>query len=111
MKSILVIDDNNDIRENTAEILDLAGYKTLTAENGKKGVDLALKEKPDLIVCDIMMPNWMVTACCIYSERTRTCNPHHLFFSRQKRKELIFGRGWKWVQTITLPSLSMTLNC
>ena len=56
MKSVLVIDDNNDIRENTAEILELAGYKTLTAENGKKGVELAQKEKPDLIVCDIMMP-------------------------------------------------------
>jgi CRP-like cAMP-binding protein len=56
MKSILVIDDNIDIRENTAEILDLAGYKTMTAENGKKGVELALKQKPDLIVCDIMMP-------------------------------------------------------
>ena len=56
MKSILVIDDNKDIRENTAEILDLAGYKTFTAENGKKGVELALKEKPDVIVCDIMMP-------------------------------------------------------
>jgi len=56
MKSILVIEDNTDIRENTAEILDLAGYKTLTAENGKRGVELALKEKPDLIVCDIMMP-------------------------------------------------------
>ena len=56
MKSILVIDDNKDIRENTAEILDMAGYKTFTAENGKKGVDLALKEKPNVIVCDIMMP-------------------------------------------------------
>ena len=56
MKSILVIDDNKDIRENTAEILDLAGYKTFCAENGKKGVDLAIKEKPDVIVCDIMMP-------------------------------------------------------
>jgi CheY-like chemotaxis protein/CRP-like cAMP-binding protein len=56
MKSVLVIDDNRDIRENTAEILDLAGYKTFTAENGKKGVDMAIKEKPDLIVCDIMMP-------------------------------------------------------
>ena len=54
--SILVIDDNKDIRENTAEILDLAGYKTFTAENGKKGVEIALKEKPSLIVCDIMMP-------------------------------------------------------
>jgi DNA-binding response OmpR family regulator len=56
MKTILVIDDNTDLRENTAEILDLAGYKTLTAENGKRGVDLAIKEKPALIVCDIMMP-------------------------------------------------------
>ncbi len=56
MKSVLVIDDNPDIRENTAEILDMAGYKTFTAENGKKGVDLALKERPDVIVCDIMMP-------------------------------------------------------
>ena len=56
MKSVLVIEDNTDIRENTAEILDMAGYKTFAAENGKKGVELALKEKPDLIVCDIMMP-------------------------------------------------------
>jgi DNA-binding response OmpR family regulator len=56
MKSVLVIDDNQDIRENTAEILELAGYKTFTAENGKKGVETALREKPDVIVCDIMMP-------------------------------------------------------
>ena len=56
MKSVLIIEDNTDIRENTAEILDMAGYKTFAAENGKKGVELALKEKPDLIVCDIMMP-------------------------------------------------------
>src|SRR5690349_20072369 len=55
-KRVLVIDDNNDIRENTAEILELAGYKTYTAENGKKGVELATKEKPSVIVCDIMMP-------------------------------------------------------
>src|SRR5215467_8029899 len=56
MKSVLVIDYNADIRDNTAEILDLAGYKTFTAENGKRGVDVAIKEKPDVIVCDIMMP-------------------------------------------------------
>lgn len=55
-KTILVIDDNNDLRENTAEILDLAGYRTLTAANGKQGVDVAVREKPSLIVCDIMMP-------------------------------------------------------
>lgn len=55
-QTILIIDDNEDIRENTAEILSLGGYRTITAENGKKGVEVALSEKPDLIVCDIMMP-------------------------------------------------------
>jgi len=55
-KTILVIDDNTDIRENTSEILELAGYKTFTAENGKQGVEIAVKEKPAVIVCDIMMP-------------------------------------------------------
>ncbi|MFN6944484.1 MAG: response regulator [Cytophagaceae bacterium] len=56
MKKILLIEDNLDIRENTAEILELANYEVITAENGKIGVDLAKKEKPDLIICDIMMP-------------------------------------------------------
>lgn len=56
MKHLLLIEDNNEIRENTAEILELAGYKVHTAENGKIGVEKALQEKPDLIICDIMMP-------------------------------------------------------
>ena len=56
MSTILVIEDNNEIRENTAEILQLAGYQTFTAENGKIGVETAVRENPDLIVCDIMMP-------------------------------------------------------
>ena len=56
MKKILLIEDNQDIRENTAEILELANYSVVVAENGKEGVSLALKEKPDLIICDIMMP-------------------------------------------------------
>ena len=56
MKKILLIDDSKDLRENTAEILDLANYKVFTAENGKVGVEIALREDPDLIICDIMMP-------------------------------------------------------
>lgn len=56
MPTLLIVDDHDDIRENIAEILSLAGYHTLTAPNGKKGVEIALAEKPDLIVCDIMMP-------------------------------------------------------
>jgi CRP/FNR family cyclic AMP-dependent transcriptional regulator len=56
MKTILIIEDNTNIRENTAEILELAGYRVITAINGKAGVELALVDKPDLIICDIMMP-------------------------------------------------------
>ncbi|MGE0567258.1 MAG: response regulator [Bacteroidia bacterium] len=56
MKTILLIEDNNDVRENTAEILELANYKVIQADNGKLGVELAQKMKPDLIICDIMMP-------------------------------------------------------
>lgn len=56
MRKLLIIDDHNEIRENISEILTLAGYQCITAANGKEGVDLATREKPDLIICDIMMP-------------------------------------------------------
>ncbi|CAA9253729.1 MAG: transcriptional regulator, Crp/Fnr family [uncultured Cytophagales bacterium] len=56
MKKILIIEDNNDVRENTAEILELAGYQVFTAPNGKRGVEAARAERPDLVICDIMMP-------------------------------------------------------
>ncbi|MBL0309904.1 MAG: response regulator [Bacteroidetes bacterium] len=55
-KKIVLIEDNKAVRENIAEILELAEYKVLASPNGKKGVDLILKESPDLIICDIMMP-------------------------------------------------------
>jgi CRP-like cAMP-binding protein len=56
MKKILIIEDNEALRENTAEILTLANYDITTAENGKIGVENAIANPPDLIVCDIMMP-------------------------------------------------------
>ena len=56
MKHILLIEDNAEIRENIVEILELADYKVDAAENGKIGVELAIKIVPDLIICDIMMP-------------------------------------------------------
>lgn len=56
MKKILLIEDNEAMRENTAEMLELAHYEVFMAENGKVGVELAKRESPDLIICDIMMP-------------------------------------------------------
>lgn len=54
--TVLIIEDNEDIRESTAEILELANYDVLQAHNGKIGVELAMAHFPDLILCDIMMP-------------------------------------------------------
>ena len=56
MKKILIIEDNQEIRENLAEILELSNYEVETAENGKIGVEKALSNTPDLILCDVMMP-------------------------------------------------------
>lgn len=56
MISILIIEDDNAIRENTAEFLELEGYTTFTAPNGKKGLEKILLHKPDLILCDLRMP-------------------------------------------------------
>lgn len=56
MIKILIIEDNHDVRENTADILELEGYEVTSAENGKIGVERAKQHLPDVIVCDIMMP-------------------------------------------------------
>lgn len=56
MKRILVIEDTLEVRENLAEILELSNYTVDTAENGKEGVKQALSNPPDLILCDVMMP-------------------------------------------------------
>ncbi len=56
MTKILLVEDNTEIRENICEILELAGYQVTPALNGKDGYEKALKERPDLILCDIMMP-------------------------------------------------------
>ena len=56
MKTILIVEDNSDIRENLCEMLELKGYGVVIAVNGKIGLDLAKEKKPDIILCDIMMP-------------------------------------------------------
>ncbi len=56
MKKILVIEDEAEMRRNLSTILRLEKFQPLAAENGRAGVDLAKKEKPDLVLCDVMMP-------------------------------------------------------
>jgi DNA-binding NarL/FixJ family response regulator len=56
MKRILVIEDEPEMRRNITVLLRYHEYETIEAEDGRKGVELARKEKPDLILCDVMMP-------------------------------------------------------
>ncbi|WP_047414632.1 response regulator [Cellulophaga sp. Hel_I_12] len=56
MKKILLIEDDRALRENTKELLELSDYAIITAPNGKVGIKLAKEELPDIIICDIMMP-------------------------------------------------------
>ena len=57
MTKILVIEDEESVRENILDLLEAENLETLAAANGKIGVELAVSEVPDLILCDLMMPN------------------------------------------------------
>jgi DNA-binding response OmpR family regulator len=56
MKKILFIDDNINLREEISEALGFAGYDVLSVSNGFEGIEIAKTKKPDLILCDILMP-------------------------------------------------------
>ena len=56
MKRVLLIEDNCDINDTTCEMLEIAGYETITVRNGKDGIIKALKYLPDIILCDMWMP-------------------------------------------------------
>ncbi len=57
MKSILIIEDNPELLASCSEILELSGYHVIQAKDGHEGVSIAIDSNPDLILCDIMMPN------------------------------------------------------
>jgi CRP-like cAMP-binding protein/ActR/RegA family two-component response regulator len=88
MKKILVIEDNKEVRENIAEILQLSDYESITAENGKIGVEKALKEIPDLILCDVMMPELDGFGVLrILSNNVKTMDIPFIFLTAKTEKE------------------------
>jgi CRP/FNR family transcriptional regulator, cyclic AMP receptor protein len=88
MKKILIIEDNDEVRENTVEILELSEYKVISAANGKEGVEIALKERPDLIVCDIMMPQLDGYGVLhLLSKHKETANIPFIFLTAKSEKQ------------------------
>lgn len=93
MKKILVIEDNQEVRENLEEILELSGYEVLAAEDGTIGVDLAITHQPDLILCDVMMPKLDGFGVLnILSKRPETSDIPFIFLTA-KAEQSDFRRG------------------
>ncbi|MEQ1747692.1 MAG: response regulator [Saprospiraceae bacterium] len=93
MKKILVIEDNSDVRENLVEILNLGGYEVTSAADGKVGVAKAQTESPDLILCDIMMPELDGYGVLhILSRQAKTADIPFVFLTAKAEKE-DFRRG------------------
>ena len=93
MKKILVVEDNIEVRENLAEILELSGYEVLAAEDGTVGVEWALQHQPDLILCDVMMPKLDGFGVLnILSKRSETADIPFVFLTAKAEKS-DFRRG------------------
>ncbi len=87
-KKILLIEDDVIIRENTSELIELMGYEIETAENGLVGVEKTYKFKPDLIVCDIMMPELDGYGVLhILSKNPETATIPFIFLTAKSEKE------------------------
>lgn len=93
MKTVLIIEDNFEIRENTAELLELEGYHVLTAPNGKAGHAMAKENRPHVILCDIMMPEMGGHELLKHLKQdTATANIPFIFVSASvERKEIQAG--------------------
>ncbi len=93
MTKILLVEDNEDIRENTAEILELADYEVITASNGKEGFQKALETNPDVIICDIMMPVLDGYGLLHLVQKNETLRNIPFIFLTAKTERLDFRKG------------------
>lgn len=93
MKKIAVIEDNHEMRENIQEMLELADYKVVTAANGKLGVELVKKELPDLVVCDVMMPELDGYGVLFYLSKTNETKDIPFIFLTAKAEKSDFRKG------------------
>ncbi|MDF9801381.1 DNA-binding response OmpR family regulator [Catalinimonas alkaloidigena] len=88
MHKIVLIEDNADVRETTADILELANYEVITAESGKLGIEKATEHQPDLIICDIMMPGLDGYGVLhILSKKAETASIPFIFLTARAEKE------------------------
>src|SRR3954462_2910920 len=115
MNKVLVIEDNIEIRENTAEILEINGFHVGTAENGSVGYHLAKNYQPDVILCDIMMPETDGREFMELVKADVLINQTPIIFfsagtSQELQKELIDGRNAYLKKPFTEHELLLVIN-
>ncbi|MFC6859608.1 response regulator [Zunongwangia atlantica] len=102
---ILLIEDDTVLRENTAEILELQDYEVITAPNGKIGIEKAIKHVPDIIICDIMMPE--VDGYGVLQTLSSNTDTHHIPFiflsAKTEHKEIRRGMNMGADDYLTKP--------
>jgi CheY-like chemotaxis protein len=105
MTKILVIEDEETVRENILELLDAEGFEALAAENGRIGLELAKRYLPDLILCDVRMPELdgygVLTA--LRSEVTTTEIPFMFLTAKAAKTDLSYGLELGATAYITKP--------
>lgn len=105
MKKILVIEDEITIRNNLLELLDAEHYWVLGAENGQQGLDLAREYLPDLVVCDVMMPEldgYQVLET-LRQEATTAAIPFIFLTAKAEKSDLRQGMEWGADDYLTKP--------
>ncbi|MFP2997308.1 response regulator [Spongiivirga sp. MCCC 1A20706] len=111
MKKVLLIEDDSALRENTAELLELSNYSVETAPNGIAGVEKAKKTLPDIIVCDIMMPEldgYGVLESLASNENTRQI-PFIFLSAKTEHKDIRKGMDMGADDYLTKPFLEEEL--
>lgn len=111
MKKIAVIEDNSEMRENIEEILELADYEVVTAPDGKKGVELVKAELPDIIICDVMMPELDGYGLLYYLSKSPATNkiPFIFLTAKTERADMRKGMSMGADDYITKPFEEMEL--
>jgi DNA-binding response OmpR family regulator len=94
MSKILIIEDNQDIRENIEELLSLHDYDTSVANNGETGIEKALSEHPQLILCDVTMPkkNGFEVLEILRKNPDTSQTPFVFITSKAQEKDIVKGR-------------------
>ena len=106
MPTILLIEDDCTIRENTAEFLELEGYRTITATNGKDGFEKIARNIPDLIVCDLLMPEMggIELLARLGTHKHLKTIPLIIFSAKNEKNDIYKGMSLGAYDYITKPS-------